>query len=100
MSLGIEGVQRRWNFHVKHELSYTVSTRYNLGRLEIVARIGENCDYIYIYYIYCDARLNRSTKLRVNKIDQVSFQHDHARNNNRKYDESRPTILLEFNQLL
>lgn len=38
---------------MKHELPYTVSTRYNLGRLEIVARIGENCNYIYIYiHIY------------------------------------------------
>lgn len=86
MSLSIEGVQRRWNFHVKHELPYTLSTSYNLGRLKIVARIGENCDYIYIYYICSEARLNGNTKLQVNKIDQVSFQHDHARNNNRKYD--------------
>ena len=79
---------------MKHELPYTVSTRYNLGRLEIVARIGENCDYIYIYiYIHSDARLNGNTKLQVNKIDQVSFQHDHAGNDNRKYDESRVTIL-------
>lgn len=48
---------------MKHELPYTVSTRYNLGRLEIVARIGENCDYIYIYIATLDSMGIQSYKL-------------------------------------